>query len=73
MPLLANVVFPLFDWPYMAGIFSPAFAAGALASEVLVFYAFQFRAAPFLIGQSKQRSHSLSDNLAAQKAYAGQP
>ncbi len=47
MPLLANVVFPLFDLPYMGGIFEPWFAAAALAGEYVVFYAFQFRAASF--------------------------
>ena len=47
MPFLANVVFPLFDLPYMGGIFSPWFATGALAAEILVFYGFQFRTAPF--------------------------
>lgn len=37
MPMLANVIFPLFDLPYMAGIFSPWLAAGALAAEIIVF------------------------------------
>jgi hypothetical protein len=45
--MLADVIFPLFDLPYMGGIFSPAFAVGALVCELFVFYAFQFRTAPF--------------------------
>ena len=45
--LLANVVFPLFDLPYMGGIFQPWLAAAALVGECITFYAFQFRTAPF--------------------------
>jgi hypothetical protein len=47
MRVLANVVFPLFALPYVAGVFSPWFAAGALAGEILVFFGFQFRSAGF--------------------------
>ena len=45
--MLADVVFPLFLLPYVAGVFAPGFAAAALLCEVLVFYAFQFRASSF--------------------------
>lgn len=44
--MFANVIFPLFDLPYMAGIFSPWLAAGALAAEIIVFYGFHFRTIP---------------------------
>jgi ABC-type thiamin/hydroxymethylpyrimidine transport system permease subunit len=45
--VLANVVFPIFLLPYVAGIFAPGFAAAALLCEILMFYAFQFRASSF--------------------------
>jgi hypothetical protein len=47
--MLADVMFPLFDVPYMGGVFSPGYAVAALICEFFVFYAFQFRTASFWI------------------------
>jgi hypothetical protein len=45
--VLANIIFPLFLLPYVPAVLNPRVAAAALASELVVFYGFQFRSSPF--------------------------
>jgi hypothetical protein len=47
--MLANIIFPLFLLPYVPAMLNPRVAATALASELVVFYGFQFRSSPFWI------------------------
>jgi hypothetical protein len=47
--VLADIIFPLFLLPYVPAMFNPRVAAAALASELVVFYVFQFRSSPFWI------------------------
>jgi hypothetical protein len=47
--VLANIIFPLFLLPYVPAMLNPRVAVVALASELVVFYGFQFRSSPFWV------------------------